>query len=179
MEINHSDMVRTLAKDGQKLIDQLTPNTAHALHMAVGISGEVAELLNAIVNDDRDNCLEELGDIEFYFEGLSQVTCALIAHEPVDMFSIKTDPMPDVLIMAGEILDLCKKIAVYNDHTKWDKLEIEMQRFRTALDKFYAAAEFTHEQALTANINKLGKRYEGFVYSDEAAQKRADKVEGE
>jgi hypothetical protein len=36
-------------------------------------------------------------------------------------------------------------------------------------------AQFTHQQALDANIEKLGKRYEGFNYSNQAAQARADK----
>lgn len=48
---------------------------AHLLHMAVGIAGEAAELLDAVVKYvegdrlDIDNCIEELGDIEFYMEG--------------------------------------------------------------------------------------------------------------
>lgn len=58
-------------------VSELTPDEADALHMAVGIAGEAAELLQAIaaaVIDrkplDRENVVEELGDLEFYVQGL-------------------------------------------------------------------------------------------------------------
>ena len=80
--IVHSDMVTALAKDGQAIIDTLTPEKAHLLHMAVGIAGEAGELLDAvkkavIYNKPLDviNVIEELGDLEFYMEGLRQGAC--------------------------------------------------------------------------------------------------------
>jgi NTP pyrophosphatase (non-canonical NTP hydrolase) len=49
------------------------------MHMAIGISGEAGELLDAIKKQviyrkplDRENVLEELGDLEFYMEGIRQ-----------------------------------------------------------------------------------------------------------
>jgi NTP pyrophosphatase (non-canonical NTP hydrolase) len=78
-QINHSEMVTALAKPGDAIISSLTPEKAHALHMAVGISGESGELLDAIKKHviynkplDRENVIEELGDLEFYMEGLRQ-----------------------------------------------------------------------------------------------------------
>lgn len=51
----------------------------HMLHMAIGIAGEAAELLEAICDHslrgerlDDGNVVEELGDLEFYMEGLRQ-----------------------------------------------------------------------------------------------------------
>lgn len=73
----HTDMVRALAKPGAKLVAELTPNSAHLLHMAVGVSGEAGELLDAVKKHavyvraiDRANVVEELGDLEFYMEGI-------------------------------------------------------------------------------------------------------------
>lgn len=50
---------------------------AHLLHMAIGIAGEAGELLDAVLKHileeqliDRENVVEELGDIEFFMEGL-------------------------------------------------------------------------------------------------------------
>ena len=70
-------MVQTLAKDGGKIIEDLTPESAHLLHMAVGVSGEAGELLDAVKKNaiyrkvlDVGNVIEELGDLEFYMEGL-------------------------------------------------------------------------------------------------------------
>ena len=77
--IKHDEMVKALVKDGTAIIAGLNGGTAHAIHMAIGISGESGELLDAIKKHviynkplDRDNVVEELGDLEFYMEGLRQ-----------------------------------------------------------------------------------------------------------
>lgn len=118
MEIKHNEMVLALAKPGQAIVDSLTAETAHLLHMVVGVSGEAGELLDAIKKSaiynkplDLVNCIEELGDIEFYLEGIRQ------------------------------------------------------------------GLNITREQTIEANIEKLSVRYKGLVYSDQAAQSRADKQE--
>lgn len=79
MEQTHAAMVSNLIKPGEVIKDQLTPKQAHILHMVVGISGEAGELLDAIKKNvvyqkdlDMDNVIEELGDLEFYMEGLRQ-----------------------------------------------------------------------------------------------------------
>jgi NTP pyrophosphatase (non-canonical NTP hydrolase) len=77
--IKHNEMVASLVKSGDAIISSLTPEKAHVLHMAVGISGESGELLDAVKKHviynkeiDRENVIEELGDLEFYMEGLRQ-----------------------------------------------------------------------------------------------------------
>lgn len=78
-EFTFENMVANLAKDGQEIVDELTPEQAHLLHMVVGICGEAGELLDAvkkavIYNKELDmgNVIEEVGDIEFYMEGFRQ-----------------------------------------------------------------------------------------------------------
>lgn len=78
-DINHSNMVRRLAKDGNTIKDELSGIECHILHMTVGVAGEAGELLDAIKKNviyrkplDRVNVVEELGDLEFYMEGLRQ-----------------------------------------------------------------------------------------------------------
>lgn len=176
MSVTHPEMVKALCKSGEEIANDMHAVNAHALHMAVGVAGETFELLGAIVADDRDNALEELGDIEFYFEGLIQGTEADITRRDVNPKTIIKDPFTDVLLQAGEILDITKKIVVYNDDTKWPALRDAMQGFATHLDAFYALGEFDRGEALVKNIGKLSKRYEGLNYSDNAAQARADKV---
>ena len=176
--IDHKDMVTVLAKSGAEIAANITAHEAHLIHMAVGIAGETFELLDAEMSNDRANVLEELGDIEFYFEGLCQGINAIIVHSAFTPADIHEDPLLGVLIKAGKVLDISKKIVVYKDTTKLPGLLTEMQGFRIALDCFYALSGFTCEEALEHNINKLGKRYEGFKYSDGAAKVRADK-EGE
>lgn len=77
--ITHPELVSALAKPGQDIVATLTPEDAHALHMAVGVAGEAGELLDAVKKAaiyrkplDRENVIEELGDLEFYMEGLRQ-----------------------------------------------------------------------------------------------------------
>jgi len=120
VNITHSALVNALAKDGQLIVNEMTPKTAHMLHMAVGISGESGELLDAIKKAviyqkplDRKNVIEELGDLEFYMEGLRQGLC------------------------------------------------------------------ISREETLEANISKLSVRYADLEYSDQSAQTRADKKDGE
>ena len=109
-------MVAALVKKGSIIKEELTEEQTHLLHMAVGVSGEAGELLDAIKRYaiyqkplDMANVIEELGDLEFYMEGL-----------------------------------------------------------RTALG-------ITRNQCLEANIIKLSKRYPDAVYTNRAAQARADK----
>lgn len=77
--INHSEMVKVLIKKGNIILSELTANDVNLLHMAVGISGESGELLDAIKKRaiyrkdlDLENVIEELGDLEFYLEGIRQ-----------------------------------------------------------------------------------------------------------
>ena len=75
--IDHSSLVKALCKHGVDVKNDMTPLTAHLLHMAVGISGEAGELLDSVKKStiyckplDIQNVIEELGDLEFYLEGL-------------------------------------------------------------------------------------------------------------
>lgn len=179
--INHDEMVSVLAKPGQDIINDLTPGAMHNLHMAVGISGEVGELLEAL-RDGEDNILEELGDIEFYFEGLQQGVEFNVDddHDSTDDLSgLGLQPlMEELTIDAGNILDTVKKQAIYAKELDRDKLVDLMLDFRAVLNAVYNHSDIgcSPYMAKCENVNKLGKRYEGFKYTNEAAQNRADKV---
>lgn len=72
-------MVKALVKSGDQIKEEISGGDANAIHMVMGISGEAGELLDAIKKStiyrkelDRENVVEELGDLEFYMEGLRQ-----------------------------------------------------------------------------------------------------------
>ena len=72
-------MVQTLAKDGAVIKEELTVKDVHMLHMVVGLCGEAGELIDAVKKGaiyrkpyDIENIIEELGDLEFYMEGIRQ-----------------------------------------------------------------------------------------------------------
>jgi len=77
--ITHPELVAKLAKDGDSILKELTPWDCNIWHMASCIGSEAGELFDAIKNPviyrkplDRANVIEELGDLEFYMEGLRQ-----------------------------------------------------------------------------------------------------------
>jgi NTP pyrophosphatase (non-canonical NTP hydrolase) len=74
---DYRQFVRSLCKAGSIIAEDLTPDDAHKLHMAIGASGEAGELLDAIKKAciyrkplDIANVREECGDILFYVTGL-------------------------------------------------------------------------------------------------------------
>jgi NTP pyrophosphatase (non-canonical NTP hydrolase) len=73
----YQQFVNSIVKPGDEIIRQLTPQQAHLLHMAVGVSGEAGELLDAIKKHcvyqkpiNMENVMEEAGDILFYLTGI-------------------------------------------------------------------------------------------------------------
>lgn len=80
LEHEHATMVHNLAKPGQAIIDSMTPENAHLWHMASALMAEAGELFDAVKKKviynkgeiDTVNVIEELGDMEFYMQGLRQ-----------------------------------------------------------------------------------------------------------
>ena len=79
MKVQYDIMVKSLLKSGKDILATLTASEANLLHLALGVSGEAGEIVDAIKKAaiynkplDRDNIIEELGDLEFYMEGLRQ-----------------------------------------------------------------------------------------------------------
>ena len=73
----HEEMVLHLAKDGSEILHSLTPGKVHLWHMLTGIETEAGELMGAIKKHvvynqelDLENVIEELGDLEFYLQGV-------------------------------------------------------------------------------------------------------------
>ncbi len=79
MNISHPELVRRLSKSGYEISDHLTPADCVLIHMIIGITGEVGELVDTLKRYliyqqplDLPNVVEELGDLEFFLEGLRQ-----------------------------------------------------------------------------------------------------------
>lgn len=191
MEITYEEMVRKLAKPGQDIIATLTPESAHLLHMTIGITGEAGELLEAVINKDFENIKEELGDIEFYMEGLRQ-GLGTDVNEPMkaeyrESYTIVGEGDDDIqaeyaaaalLVNATRLLDAVKKHVIYNK-------ELNIKDVMTALNGIESNAEIVRahfgisvDDAINHNTDKLytgaKARYKR-GYTDEAAQVRADK----
>lgn len=196
MTISHPDMVATLAKSGELIAAELTPENAHLLHMTIGIVGEAGELLDAFDQAfsfgkdlDNENIVEELGDCEFYIEGFRQglgVTrdevLAAGFHQEVDQIFGNQPLIAPIAtlkytVQTTNLLDLVKKVVVYQKDVPTEDIVAILSKMEILLMVIRDQCGFQYGECLDHNINKLGKRYEGFKYSDNAAQVRADKAE--
>ena len=93
------DMTLALAKDGEDIVKNLTPEQANLWHMATGVSGEAGELLDAIKKHviyqkplDVENVKEELGDMLFYMSNLMQsigLSFEEVLQHNVDKLSVR------------------------------------------------------------------------------------------
>jgi len=77
IELAFVAMVAQLRKPGEDIRAELTASDADMRHMGIGICGEAGELIDAIKKAvvyrkplDYNNVIEELGDLEFYMQGL-------------------------------------------------------------------------------------------------------------
>ena len=177
-------MVSALVKPGGEIVSQMTAHNAHLMHMAMGISGEVGEVVEACMGNLGENCkdnnvaeiMEEVGDLEFYLEGLCQILC--IKNERT-VYPYGADignvALLELAVRGARVADVVKKICMYQDDTKWGLLVEEIQFFRNRLDTIYSTLPFTHDDALEGNFKKLSKRYEKLTYNDSSARNRADK----
>lgn len=193
-ECTFGSVVADLCKKGMDLINDLNPSSTHVLHMAVGISGEVAELLDAIdkFNNQLANesdVVEECGDLEFYLQGAVIYQVQDIVLEDSEELSPKYDDTTDYFkcfaIVAGDVLDAAKRLSIYakRESSDWIKFYALVRKMRLLLDAWYEFRgpyyNVNRNKALGHNMYKLvygpKARYKGGVFSNKAAQERADK----
>lgn len=148
--------------------------SADLLHAAIGISGEVQELLAA---NTRENISEELGDILFYCAAFELV--ALEAGQRIVATLGFDCSLEHAAISfrnhAGEMLDQCKKFHIYNKPVVFsDSLLFNYRNIVNRVQNYCHILGFDFEAIMRSNYEKLKLHYpEG--YSDQAAQERKDK----
>lgn len=181
----YADFVKALKKPGEAILETLTGQQADLLHMAIGLSGEAAELLEPFYAVkasqtliDRANVVEELGDLEFFLEGIHENTG--IKRLEWDEWSANDDePRDDVLaalvIASGAILDTVKRNTIYGKALDEKKLAEQLSTFGEVLNDLYAILGVTRAEVINHNVEKLATRYATLTYSDKQAQDRADK----
>lgn len=75
----YASFVRSLIKNPRDILSELNHYDTNLLHMSIGVVGEASEMLEMVKKGvfnghviDREKFVKELGDIEFYLEGLRQ-----------------------------------------------------------------------------------------------------------
>lgn len=172
---DHIQLVKDLAKPGNDILQQLTAEDCHILHMLIGVIGEVLELELAVITQDHEltaaEVIEELGDIEFFLTGL----CISLNVDPgADESTNKVGTLAQLRIAAEDLLTVIKRYIIYNQRDKYDELRKALEHFRKCLRTYYITHDISQGEVLHKNIMKLRKRY-GETYSDAAAKARKDK----
>ena len=80
---------------------------------------------------------------------------------------------------AGELLDACKKYWAYNKPLDYVNVLEELGDIEFYLEAFRQEVGITREDTIQGNFKKLSVRYASGNYSDQQAQERADKTDGE
>lgn len=191
VQITHPELVTALLKPGAEIIDSLTPDKADLLHAAIGISGEAGEILEAAVSvhpsrPNRTNMIEELGDIEFYLQGY-RASLGVVRRAPDFILKPSLDSHIErasgLAIAASQLLDLTKKVVVYNKPRTAEllvQIENSLITIEFWLERIRIPLSISRDDTIAANIVKLATgpnaRYKLGKYSDQAAQDRADKA---
>ncbi len=76
---------------------------------------------------------------------------------------------------AGELLDAIKKHTIYNQELNRTNVIEELGDLEFFMQDLRESLNLTRSEVLSANIAKLTKRYPSMSFSNEAAEKRADK----
>jgi hypothetical protein len=223
----HKELILRLLKPGQQLIDEMTPEKANILHAIIGLCGEAAGEVEAAVlplrqmnvfidghtnwwdpvqgmdyvwpGIDRENMLEELGDLLFYegafreFTGTDSCSCyppssCLWVHErsPAELAKLPHYPKKKIAcdligaltVATGRLTDVAKKHVMYAQELNSSKLVQAISDFNWAISQLAVLLGFTEMDVRQHNIDKLNKRYpEG--YNDQAAKDRVDKKGGD
>lgn len=107
LQLDHSQMVRKLKKDDSLIRASLVPGDCDLLHMAIGIASESGELLDAVKKAiiyrkpvDINNVVEELGDLEFFLEGVRQ-NLNITRSETLEANLIKLSTGPNARYKSG------------------------------------------------------------------------------
>lgn len=184
MQIDNIDgeyyhFVDYLCKDGDEIIESLTPNRAHLLHMVLGLVGEVNEVREVLTTNHRmlrhheymERLTDELGDVLFYTVGCANITGVGC-----------TDTL--VTELTGSVSELATNVSAFAEYTKklvmysreWDE-----QQLQRHILNVYACIEavgkrngITTTEMITVNKRKLSTRYAG-GYSDGKANNKLDK----
>lgn len=189
-DIHYPSMVSALIKPGADIQNSLSPEKCDAWHMATGVAGEAGELLDAVMefyygagNLDRVNVIEELGDLEFYLEGICQrygIEAALAPkHLPWTGVLALTSRLT---VVALDLLDTIKKEVVYNKAVDSARLVACVGEIYGLMANIRLNIGADRKEVLEGNIVKLylgneknKARYPDGKFTDAAAQARADK----
>lgn len=168
--MEYSTFVQGLIKSPLAIDGELSPAKINLWHMATGICGEATEVFTAVMCEDL---IKELGDIEFYLEGFRQElgidrnTALTIQYPP-------PKPKEELMCFSGMILDEVKKHVINGKMLDSKTIDLLLLSVEICLHSIrIEIGPITRNEVITANMDKLNKRYKN-GYSDQEAITKAD-----
>lgn len=166
MITKHQQMVRTLTKPPEAILASLTPAKCNLLHATNGLADEYFELQIAISVNDKENILEELGDMLFYTEAF--------------IIDVEVEPFPPFKPLTIEdtmqkLYQITKRHIFYEQDLDKDSLYNIYLNIKSWIQWYASQIGKTIRDVEIHNMSKLGERYKNFEYSDKAAKERKDK----
>lgn len=152
------------------------------MHMVIGMSSEINELVMALNLKDAVNIAEELADIQWYFANYCDLT-----SDSIEKYEQNTnrDYADNYHIYLGLLThnisvlnDLVKKHAVYNKELNIDEQMRTLNGLQIAIHGICSCLNLDIESALYKNIEKLKVRFPE-KYSDYNANNRNLELERE
>jgi hypothetical protein len=164
-------------------------NFIDALHTALGLSGELRELREAVASGDVVNVLEEIGDAYWYlalmYRHLRQ--CLAIREtlltNPIPVMGLLTQNHTDGAALfealeseAHAYQDAVKGVVFYAKAPEWASQVVRFRRLLDGLDRLSRAFGSDPARTRAANLQKLRLRYPE-SYTDLGAQRRDQAAE--
>lgn len=155
------------------------------LHAAVGISGEVGELIEGLEKfegtDPRedDNTQEELGDIRFYITAAAHelsVSVAWLQEQDVPTEFDDEHGLSSLIVYSAQLLDYVKKAWAYSGELKREESVQALCQIWQAYKRTCDNLDLNDVYIRYVNVGKLSKRYPLGKYCDSDALARADKA---
>lgn len=183
---DYAEMVESLFKKDDSRNTML-------MHAAIGVCGEAIEFEAAVMELNLENTLEELGDMTFYIQKILNMfnlhileTANDNAAPYLEAFNAnygedaKRFPtvVDRIVYRSGELLDLCKKIWVYEDESKIPAAVSSLLAVMAHVLDFVEAHPIVGDMPTIkqSNREKLRKRYPQGVFTSKDAQERKDKI---
>lgn len=169
------DASRTFAAIGMQR-DDILRDKINQLHCVIGVSTEIAEYIDAMINKDHVNALEELGDILWYTANLDRL---LDLNCKMPYLSKRMTVFPDEwLIGFQELLDHYKKAVFYGIDVDKVYVKKHIEEILLIVCGICNQVSETVDDGVGAvmqtNIDKLKARYPNSFTKDAAVNRDLD-----
>lgn len=171
-EIKLEEMVACLQKPGEDILQSLTPFKCNLWHHGIGLASEYIEINQALRYMDRENLKEEAGDFIFFAQGVLLACEAEPVESKLEWLKTFYCPLTEG---TDKAVDLIKKHVIYGKDIDFKELAEVVLKALSGLLVTIKPYDLTMEECIENNKAKLAVRYNGFVYSDQAAKDRKDK----